>query len=280
METVATVSVLRARIKFWRRGNQRIAFVPTMGNLHAGHLRLVERAQQLAERVVVSCFVNPMQFGPGEDLAAYPRTLEADQQALEALGADLLFVPEVQEVYPQGHETATRVTVPDLDAILCGQSRPGHFAGVATVVAKLFNMVQPDTALFGRKDYQQLAIIRRMARDLCWPIAIEAVDTVREADGLAMSSRNQYLTAAERAVAPHLYRSLQQLAGRIRAGERDFEPLQQEAMDSLAKRGFTPEYVEIRQADSLMVPVQQEEALVVLAAARLGKARLIDNLPV
>lgn len=279
METVATVSVLRARIQFWRRGNQRIAFVPTMGNLHAGHLRLVERAREMAERVVVSSFVNPLQFGPGEDLDAYPRTPEEDRKALDTLGVDLLFVPGVEEIYPQGHAQSTRVEVPELGERLCGKFRPGHFSGVATVVAKLFNMVQPDSAVFGRKDYQQLAIIRRMVEDLCWPIDIEAVETVRERDGLAMSSRNRYLTDAERKLAPRLFQTLQQLAGRIRGGEGEYAALQVDAMKALRTAGFEPEYVEVLNAESLAVP-KPGDPLVVLAAARLGKARLIDNLTV
>ena len=279
METATTVDMLRARVQFWRRGNQRIAFVPTMGNLHAGHLRLVERARELAERVVVSAFVNPLQFGPNEDLDRYPRTLEADRKALDNLGVDLFFVPGVEEMYPHGLELATRVQVPGLGERLCGAFRPGHFEGVATVVAKLFNMVQPHTALFGRKDYQQLVVIRRMVADLDWPIDIEAVDTVREPDGLAMSSRNQYLDAAERKQAPRLYQALQQLAGRIRAGEGDFAALGREAMEVLAAAGFSPEYVEVLDADSLEAPAEGRP-LVVLAAARLGKTRLIDNLVV
>ena len=277
METVTTVSVLRARTRFWRRGNQRIALVPTMGNLHAGHLRLVERARELAERVVVSCFVNPLQFGPDEDLASYPRTLEADQKVLDALGVDLFFVPDEREVYPRGPELATRVQVPELGDRLCGAFRPGHFAGVVIVVAKLFNMVHPDTALFGRKDYQQQLVIHRMVEDLNWPIDIEAVDTVREPDGLAMSSRNQYLDAAERKLAPQLFQAMQQLAVRIRNGERDFATLGASAMEGLRSVGFEPEYVEVVDADSLEPPVEGRP-LVVLAAARLGKTRLIDNL--
>jgi pantoate--beta-alanine ligase len=280
LETVTTVSVLRARTRFWRRGNQRIALVPTMGNLHAGHLRLVERARELAERVVVSCFVNPLQFGPNEDLASYPRTLEADQKALETLGVDLFFVPDEREVYPRGPELATRVQVPELGERLCGAFRPGHFTGVATVVAKLFNMVHPDTALFGRKDYQQQLVIRRMVEDLDWPIDIETVDTVREADGLAMSSRNQYLDERERRLAPQLYQVLQQLVGRVRAGERDFAVLGAAASEQLAGLGFAPEYVEVVDAETLAAPQAEGRPLVVLAAARLGRTRLIDNLAV
>jgi pantoate--beta-alanine ligase len=277
LETVTTIEMLRARIQFWRRGNQRIAFVPTMGNLHAGHLCLVQRARELAERVVVSCFVNPLQFGPNEDLGSYPRTLEADRKALDTQGVDLLFLPGVEEVYPRGLEPATRVQVPELGERLCGAFRPGHFTGVTTVVAKLFNMVQPHTALFGRKDYQQLVIIRRMVTDLDWPIDIEAVDTVREPDGLAMSSRNQYLDAAERRLAPQLFQTLQQLAGRIRNGGREYAALGREAMEMLTTAGFRPEYVEVLDAETLEAPAEGRPR-VVLAAAWLGKTRLIDNL--
>lgn len=279
METVTTVDMLRARIQFWRRGNQRIAFVPTMGSLHAGHLHLVRRARELAERVVVSIFVNPLQFAASEDLERYPRSLEADRKALDNLGVDLLFLPEEGEMYPCGLERATRVQVPELSERLCGAFRPGHFTGVTTVVAKLFNMVRPDTTLFGCKDYQQLAIIRRMVADLDWPIQIEAVDTVREPDGLALSSRNQYLDETERRQAPRLYQALQALAARIRDGNRDYATLSREAMASLSAVGFKPDYVEVLDADSLDAPAEGRP-LVVLAAAWLGRTRLIDNLVV
>ncbi|MDH3870717.1 MAG: pantoate--beta-alanine ligase, partial [Gammaproteobacteria bacterium] len=197
MISARTAADLRARIREWRARGNRIAFVPTMGNLHAGHLRLVRHARAVADRVVASIFVNPMQFGPGEDFASYPRTLEADSAALMEADADLLFIPDIDVVYPRGPEQMTRVEVPALGDILCGASRPGHFSGVTTVVAKLFNLVQPDTAVFGEKDYQQLVIIRRMVKDLNMPVSIEGVATVREPDGLAMSSRNSYLQVGE-----------------------------------------------------------------------------------
>ncbi len=278
METVSSTEVLRARINFWRRGNQRIALVPTMGNLHAGHLALVRRARELAERVIVSSFVNPMQFGPNEDFEAYPRTLEQDQAALDPLGVDLMFVPSADEMYPHGLEQATQVIVPGLSDILCGASRPGHFAGVTTVVAKLFNMVRPDTAVFGRKDYQQLTIIRKMVDDLGWPVELESVETVREDDGLAMSSRNQYLTDEERAKAPRLQEALKRLAQRLSQGEQDYAAMETEESNALAAAGFEPDYLRILDAETLGEP--GDGPRVILVAARLGKARLIDNLTV
>ena len=277
MLTEHTVAELRQRIKRWRDIHQRVALVPTLGNLHAGHLALVKRAHELAERVVVSIFVNPMQFGPKEDFGAYPRTPEADRLQLAVNGVDLLFTPEVDEVYPGGVENVSRVEVPALSGILDGASRPGHFTGVATVVTKLFNMVQPDVAIFGEKDYQQLLVIRRMTADLCLPVEIVGHPTVREPDGLAMSSRNQYLTKSERAQAPLLNYVLRETVLALRAGERDFAALQQQAMQRLDQEGFRSDYVEIRQADSLMAPGAGDTRFVVLGAAQLGKARLIDN---
>ena len=268
---------LRKRIKRWREMNQRVAFVPTMGNLHAGHIALVKQAHKLADRVVASIFVNPMQFGPQEDFAAYPRTPDADRLQLAVAGTDLLFMPEVDEVYPNGPDAATRVEVPVLGEILDGASRPGHFTGVTTVVAKLFNMVQPDVAVFGEKDYQQLLVIRRMTADMCLPIDIVGHPTVRELDGLAMSSRNQYLTKSERAEAPLLNRALRDVSFALRDGERDFPKLQKQVADKLAAGGFRPDYLEIRQADTLAAPQAEDTRFVVLGAAWLGKARLIDN---
>ncbi len=280
METLGSVDSLRARVTGWRRAGERIAFVPTMGNLHEGHLQLVREARKLAPRVVVSVFVNPLQFGPGEDLDSYPRTLDADRAALEANGVDLLFTPSVETMYPRGVERSTVVEVPEVSEGLCGEFRPGHFAGVATVVARLFNLVQPDLALFGEKDYQQLAVIRRMVGDLGWPIGIHGVATVREPDGLAMSSRNQYLTAEERCVAPALYRVLREVADAVRGGHGDYRALERQAMEALVAAGFNPEYVEIRHADSLRPVESGERNCVVLGAARLGVARLIDNVRV
>ena len=277
MITEHSVAGLRQRIKRWRDIQQRVALVPTMGNLHAGHLALVKHARRLAERVVVSIFVNPLQFGPKEDFGAYPRTPDADRLQLAAGGADLLFMPEVDEMYPNGVDAVTRVEVPGLSDILDGASRPGHFTGVATVVTKLLNMVQPDVAIFGEKDYQQLLVIRRMAADLCLPVEIVGYPTMREPDGLAMSSRNQYLTRSERGQAPLLQRVLQETLAALKGGSRDFAGLQQRAVQRLDAGGFRADYVEIRHADTLAAAADGDNRFVVLGAAWLGKARLIDN---
>lgn len=275
--SVHTVAELRRQVAAWRRGGERVALVPTMGNLHAGHLALARHARTRADRVVASVFVNPLQFGEGEDFDSYPRTLEADVEALAGERVDLVFAPPVREVYPDGAPIATRVEVSGLSQILCGASRPQHFAGVTTVVALLFNLVQPDVAVFGQKDYQQLVIIRRMVADLHMPVEVVGVPTVREASGLAMSSRNQYLQPGERAVAPALYRTLRKTASRLEAGEMAFEALEQDAVERLKAAGFRPEYVAIRDADTLEPPGDEARARVVLAAAWLGRARLIDN---
>lgn len=277
MDAVEDVATLRERVAGWRRGDRRVAFVPTMGNLHAGHLALVRRAGELAQRVATSIFVNPTQFDPAEDYDAYPRTLEADLEALAETPCDLVFTPAVGTLYPYGPEAAVRVHVPGITGILEGERRPGHFDGVCTVVARLFQMVQPDVALFGEKDYQQLQVIRRMVRDLAMPVVIEGVPTVRERDGLALSSRNRYLTAAERERAPTLYRALQRAAARLEAGERDFAAIEAEAVHALERAGFAPEYVSVRRPD-LCEPAAGDGEFVVLGAARLGRARLIDNL--
>ena len=271
------ISDLRSVVREWRGDGCSIAFVPTMGNLHTGHLALVEQAGSLGDRVVASIFVNPLQFGPGEDFVTYPRTLDADRAALEKLETDLLFIPDVQGMYPDAIDSTTRVDVPALDNILCGAHRPGFFTGVATVVAKLFNMVQPDTAVFGEKDYQQLLVIRQMVKDLSWPIEVAGVPTVREPDGLAMSSRNGYLTPRERSRAPELYRILCDVAGKIQAGESGYPALESKAMESLSQAGFRPDYVSIRCATTLAQPEPGEPDLVILAAAWMGTARLIDN---
>lgn len=280
MRTIARIPALRAQITAWRDDGAQVALVPTMGNLHEGHLALVRRARELADRTVVSVFVNPLQFVPGEDFDAYPRTPDADRIKLSEAGVDLLFSPPVDEVYPGDLEGTTRVQVPALDGILCGAFRPGHFTGVATVVTKLFNLVQPDYAVFGDKDYQQLLLVRRMVRDLCFPVDVVAVPTVREPDGLAMSSRNRYLGASERAAAPQLYRVLCELAARLMAGETDYTALERAATGRLQASGFRPEYVSVRRAADLAAPAPGEQALVVLAAAWLGRARLIDHVEV
>lgn len=280
MQHIEAIEDLRVALRPWRRGGESIAFVPTMGNLHAGHLDLVSRARTLADRTVVSIFVNPLQFGPREDYAAYPRTLDRDREQLRAAGADILFAPSVATIYPQNLQAVTRVHVPELSDILCGAFRPGHFEGVATVVAKLFNLVQPDIAIFGKKDYQQLRLIERMARDLAIPVSIVGVPTVREPDGLAMSSRNQYLSPQERALAPALYTCLTGIARQITKGVSDYSRLGGEAMQELERSGFKPQYVEVRKAVDLSKPEAGERELVVLGAAYMGRTRLIDNLEI
>jgi pantoate--beta-alanine ligase len=282
MRTVHTIVELRAQVAAWKQAGERVAFVPTMGNLHRGHIRLVELASKLAPRTVASIFVNPMQFGPSEDFGAYPRTLAEDSRQLEASGLDLLFVPSVTEVYSRRLDKMTQVTVPELQAVLCGAIRAGHFNGVTTVVSKLFNMVQPDVAMFGEKDWQQLVIIRRMAADLDMPVEIVGVPTVRESDGLALSSRNGYLSTEDRVVAPKLYAALRATAERLRARERDFAVLEAEARKRLELAGFRPDYFEIRRSHDLQRPIEEDAVadLRIFAAAWLGRARLIDNLPV
>ena len=273
---VERVAELRDQVRRWRAAGERIAFVPTMGNLHAGHLRLVHAGRARAERVVVSIFVNPLQFGPSDDLDAYPRTLDADRRQLAAIGCDLLFTPSVLEVYPHGQDSHTRVEVPGISDILCGASRPGHFVGVATVVCKLLNMVQPDVALFGEKDFQQLLVIRRLVADLALPVEIVGVPTARESDGLAMSSRNGYLTPAERALAPALYQVLNATAEALRAGE-SVERAEQTGLAALAAAGLRPDYLCLRRVTDLAAAGSEDRSLVILAAAYLGRARLIDN---
>ncbi|MEE9422314.1 MAG: pantoate--beta-alanine ligase [Gammaproteobacteria bacterium] len=281
MQTIRSTNQLREQIAIWRSEKYRISFVPTMGNLHAGHLALVKQAQQISDRVVVSIFVNPMQFGEGEDYQNYPHTQNEDSQKLQAMGVDFLFMPDVSVIYPAGVENTTRVEVPDVSDGLCNDFRPGHFTGVATVVARLFNLVQPDFAVFGSKDYQQLAVIRKMVSELCFPIQIEAVETVREADGLAMSSRNQYLDRSQRETAPELYRALNQMADVLRGGGRDYAAIEKNTLHTLEKAGFSPDYVSIREKSTLALPKRDiQTGWVILAAARLGKARLIDNLEV
>src|SRR6202011_2815968 len=222
METVTTIAAVRERVRGWRGEGRRLAFVPTMGNLHPGHVSLIEAARRRGERFVASIFVNPMQFGPNEDFAHYPRTPREDQRMLSTAGCDLMFMPEVAEIYPYGSERATRVDVPGLSRILDGEFRPGHFEGVSTVVAKLFHIVEPDVAVFGEKDFQRLTVIRRMVADLCIPVQIVGAPTVRDADGLAMSSRNQYLTPDERRVAPRIFEILTATAKRLQAGDSEF----------------------------------------------------------
>ena len=264
-----------------RHEGRRIAFVPTMGNLHDGHLALVEAVKSRADRVVVSIFVNPTQFGPNEDLDKYPRTFEQDRQKLESRGVDVLLFPGVDDVYPFGKDKATRVSVPVLGDILCGRHRPGHFDGVTMVVAKLFNIVQPDVAIFGEKDFQQLFLIRRMVEDLFMPIQVLSLPTIREPDGLAMSSRNGYLGLEERRIAPRLYEVLCRARERLENREMSPEDVCQVARSELDSYGFATEYVEVRTADKLqLIENNAETEAIVFAAARLGATRLIDNLPI
>lgn len=273
MQMLHTVAELRAAVRYLGE----VAFVPTMGNLHAGHLELIRTARQRGLPVVSSLFVNPLQFGPGEDFASYPRTLQADATQLAEAGCNLLFAPTVAEMYP---EAQTCTVSPPLADELCGASRPGHFAGVATVVLKLFNMVQPRLALFGKKDYQQLFILRLMARQFNLPIEILGIDTVRAEDGLALSSRNAYLSTAERAEAPRLYRTLQTVGTALARGETNLIALEKAAVEELTRHGWQVDYVQIRAQSTLLAPGLADAACVVLAAARLGHTRLIDNLEV
>ncbi len=273
MQLVHTVAELRAALA----GTQQTALVPTMGNLHSGHIALVDQIKAHGRPVVTSIFVNPLQFGPGEDFQRYPRTLAADCEQLQAAGCDIVFAPDAAEMYA---EAQTFHVQPPLADVLCGAFRPGHFSGVATVVLKLFNMVQPASAIFGKKDYQQLFILKGLVRQFNLPIRIFAAETTRAADGLALSSRNGYLSATEREEAPRLYRLLQEAAARLRDGEADCTSLEQAASRELAAHGWQVDYVAIRAQASLLAPASTERDLVILAAARLGRTRLIDNLEV
>ena len=278
MHVATRTSELSERLAPWRADGRRIAFVPTMGNLHAGHFSLLARAREHADVVVASVFVNPTQFGPGEDFARYPRTPEADAAALAAHGCDVLFLPDATELYPDGPANAVTVRVPGLSDILEGAVRPGHFEGVATVVARLFNRVQPDIAVFGQKDYQQLLVIRRMARDLGWPIGIVAAPIVREANGLAMSSRNQYLAPAERERASAIHATLEWMGAEAVRAEQSLEAIETAAGERLRAAGLVPDYAVLRHASDLSPPVGRSQPLVALVAARSGTTRLIDNL--
>ena len=278
MKTVTTVGDVRAQVREWRAQHQRIALVPTMGNLHAGHISLLDLARQRGERLVVSVFVNPLQFGPGEDYGRYPRTPEEDSRMLAEAGCDLLFAPTVEELYAEGGSQRTLVSVRGLDNILDGEFRPGHFDGVATVVAKLFGVVAPDVAVFGEKDFQQFMVIRLMTRDLAIPVEVIGAPTVRAPDGLALSSRNRYLDAAERARAPVIFRALSAAVDSITRGERDFAAIERAGAAALAEAGMTVDYFSVRNAGDLAKPALDTRDFVVLTAARLGAARLIDNL--
>lgn len=279
MQTVTDAAALRAAIRGWRTAGQTVGFVPTMGNLHAGHHSLLKLARARADRVVASVFVNPTQFGPGEDFERYPRTLAQDQAGLAEAGCDILFAPDVATMYPFGPAASVSIHVPVITDTLEGAHRPGHFDGVATVVAKLFSLVQPDLAVFGQKDFQQLKVIERMVRDLSLPVKVMSAPTLREADGLAMSSRNQYLSAQERSRAPLIHATLLQMRELFQQGHAR-QPLEAAARSRLERGGFVPDYVAIRRAEDLAEPgADEREGLVALVAARLGATRLIDNLP-
>lgn len=278
MKLVTTGPDLRSVISELRQTGCRIAFVPTMGNLHEGHLQLIRVAQQQADCVVVSIFVNPLQFEPNEDFVSYPRTLDEDKRKLELLNVDLLYAPDESNFYPRKKEELTIVEVPGISDILCGEKRPGHFRGVATVVNRLFNLVQPNVAMFGRKDYQQLSIIRLMTRDLGLPVEIVGVDTVREEDGLALSSRNQYLSNTEREIAPVLYQVLNYMADEIRQAGKARNDLMSNASSTLEQAGFDVDYISIRRQSDFTEAREDDRELVILLAGRLGSTRLIDNI--
>ncbi|SDR69200.1 pantothenate synthetase [Halopseudomonas litoralis] len=278
MNTLHSIAQLRAALARARQENKRISLVPTMGNLHDGHIALVEKARQRTDYVVVSIFVNPLQFGANEDLDSYPRTLAEDQRRLLDAGADLVFAPNVSEMYPEGMNGHTLISVPVVSEGLCGASRPGHFDGVSTVVSKLLNIVQPDLAIFGEKDFQQLAVIRKMSQDLCLPVQIMGEPIVRADDGLALSSRNGYLNEEQRRSAPYLYQTLLHIEQQLGSGRRDFAAVIDEARVALVEAGFRPDYLDLRDAETLQPATGETQDIVILAAVYLGTTRLIDNL--
>ena len=277
MLIIETLPLLRQQIRRLRMEGKRVALVPTMGNLHDGHMKMVDEAKARADVVVVSIFVNPMQFDRPEDLARYPRTLQEDCEKLNKRKVDLVFAPSVKEIYPNGTETHTYVDVPGLSTMLEGASRPGHFRGVSTIVSKLFNLVQPDIACFGEKDFQQLALIRKMVADMGFDIEIVGVPIMRAKDGLALSSRNGYLTAEQRKIAPGLYKVLSSIADKLQAGERDLDEIIAIAGQELNEKGFRADDIQIRDADTLLEVSENSKRAVILVAAWLGDARLIDN---
>ncbi|MCO4866532.1 pantoate--beta-alanine ligase [Escherichia coli] len=277
MLIIETLPLLRQQIRRLRMEGKRVALVPTMGNLHDGHMKLVDEAKARADVVVISIFVNPMQFDRPEDLARYPRTLQEDCEKLNKRKVDLVFAPSVKEIYPNGTETHTYVDVPGLSTMLEGASRPGHFRGVSTIVSKLFNLVQPDIACFGEKDFQQLALIRKMVADMGFDIEIVGVPIMRAKDGLALSSRNGYLTAEQRKIAPGLYKVLSSIADKLQAGERDLDEIITIAGQELNEKGFRADDIQIRDADTLLEVSETSKRAVILVAAWLGDARLIDN---
>ncbi len=276
MDQVTKKAALRNTVQNWRQQDLSVALVPTMGNFHAGHLQLIKQSKELADKVVVSIFVNPTQFVEGEDFDAYPRTLEEDMEKLKTIRPDLIFIPETDEIYPADFNLETKVIVPELDSVFCGAFRPGHFRGVATIISKLLNMIQPDIAVFGNKDYQQLLVIKKLVTDLCIPVEIMGMETVREKSGLALSSRNRYLTQNEQKIATEIYQTLTKISDAIKNGDDDLHRLETNAIDHLADKGFKTEYLSIRDAENLGEPANKD--LVVLIATWLGKARLIDNI--
>ncbi len=278
MRSVSRISEARAVLAQRRQQGRRIGLVPTMGNIHAGHLALLERCREECDYSVVTIFVNPLQFGPREDFSDYPRTLQRDREVLSGHGCDLLLHPSTEEVYGKSPELSTRVHVPELSERYCGASRPGHFDGVTTVVARLLNFAQPDKAYFGLKDYQQFLLVRRLVADLCMTTGIVGVETVREADGLAMSSRNGYLSESERESAPKLYRGLRGIADKIAEGERDYPLIASSGRERLAAAGFEVDYLDICNAHTLRKATAEDSELIILAAGYLGNTRLIDNL--
>lgn len=287
MQVIKSNDQLKEQVSSWRSAGVIVGFVPTMGNLHQGHLKLVQHAKQHADKIIASIFVNPLQFTQGADFQNYPRTLDQDIESLKSAGVDALYCPNEASIYPDGMENSTKVIVPKLSDIMCGEFRPGHFEGVATVVAKLFNNVQPQVAVFGEKDFQQLVIIRKMVADLNFPVNIIGVETEREESGLALSSRNQYLSDQEKTTASQLYRVLSSVVDRVQQRQKDklpkpsyFLDIEQDAINQLAELGFKPEYVQVRNADELAPGNIQNTNLRVFAAAWLGQARLIDNLPI
>lgn len=280
MKVVDSIASLRALIGEWKRQGSSVGFVPTMGNLHDGHLKLVKRAKAHNDKVIISIFVNPMQFGANEDLDAYPRTIEDDKAKLIGEGADAVFLPSVQDMYPAGLDVQTFVEVPGISDVLCGASRPGHFRGVATVVNKLFNMVQPDDAFFGEKDFQQLQVIRTMVRDLSMAVTVHGVPTEREASGLAMSSRNGYLSTEEKAKASLIYQAMQKMKLAIEQGDTNFADIENSAISELEKEGFKNDYVKVVNAQTFMPAAADDKQLVIVVALFMGTTRLIDNLQI
>lgn len=280
MDSIFQVNKLSEVIDRWKKNNHTIALVPTMGSLHYGHICLIQEAKKLASKTIVSIFVNPIQFGRGEDYEAYPSSIESDKRKLKKQGVDITFIPDLKELYPMGIDIDTRITVPDISEILCGKHRPGHFSGVATVVAKLLITCAPNFAIFGKKDYQQLLIIKRMVSDLLIPTLIVGLATQRETDGLALSSRNMYLSEKERKIAPKIYSSLLLAAEVLKTKFNNFEKVRRECIVELESLGMRVEYFELRRAFDLGSPQENDQSFIILIAVWLGKARLIDNIAV